>query len=599
MLRLVAYAPDGVRRFPVLRRELLIGSRSDCDICLPYTGVSQTHARLRFDGEELRIEDLGSRRGLSVGGRKVKDSSLGILDEVKVGSVTLLVEDVAPDELERSGAAATRVSPREPRFSPQAMLEHIADISNWVLADVESRRTLESLVTTLLNDFGGGALILLHGDLAGEPGTKFVTASDPRWLAAGDELLEQVHADRPDLDVGRSGELVGQLAGERAWIGYNAFLAMERSYLLLLALPRFDGSWSPVPSLRVLGDLLVLGLVHHVGWYEPILPGRSAQKDLVLAPGLVVGESAAMQHVVEQMRLATDPEVNVVLRGEHGVGKELIARSLHLSGPRRNAPFITTTCVGAAAPMLEAELFGAEIQGKDSLFRREGKLTLAHGGTLFVDRVDLMPLAVQERLVRFLRSGQVEPAGGRAATPADVRLICASAVPLEPVVARDEFRVDLAYRLSQLTLDVPSLRARREDLPLLIQAAINRFCHETGKRMQGITVKAMSALLAYDYPGNLEELDAVARELVFLCPPGRPIDVNVLPEKVRTSQIQAAGRIDSSSDLDLENLVARTELAAIREALKRAHGNKSQASRFLGLSRNGLAMKMERYGVKE
>jgi DNA-binding NtrC family response regulator len=280
------------------------------------------------------------------------------------------------------------------------------------------------------------------------------------------------------------------------------------------------------------------------------------------------------------------------------VGKELVARSLHLSSPRRQGPFVVATCLGATPAMLEADLFGAEVPGKESIVRREGKLLLADGGTLFLHHVELLPLELQARLVRFLRSGEVEPAGSRTATRVDVRLLASASGPLDPHVARDAFRVDLAYRLSQLALDVPALRARREDLPLLIQSTINRCCHETGKRMQGITVKAMSALLAYDYPGNLTELEAIARQLVYLCPAGQPIDVNLLPEKVRLSPVQAAARVDAGSDLDLDRLVAATERSAIREALRRAHGNKSHAARLLGLSRNGLAMKIERHGLK-
>ncbi|HVR11848.1 MAG TPA: helix-turn-helix domain-containing protein, partial [Thermoanaerobaculia bacterium] len=147
-------------------------------------------------------------------------------------------------------------------------------------------------------------------------------------------------------------------------------------------------------------------------------------------------------------------------------------------------------------------------------------------------------------------------------------------------------------------LVVPPLRERREDLPLLIQSYINRFCHETGKRLTGITVKAISALLSYDYPGNVAELENIMRHLVYLSPAGRPVDVGLLPEKVRHASLNTAARIDPASDLDLERLVGATEQAAMREALRRTHGNKSQAARLLGLSRNGLAIKMQRHGLR-
>ena len=143
---------------------------------------------------------------------------------------------------------------------------------------------------------------------------------------------------------------------------------------------------------------------------------------------------------------------------------------------------------------------------------------------------------------------------------------------------------------------MPALRERREDLPLLIQAAVNRCCHQTSKRIQGITVKAMEALAVYDYPGNLPELENIVRRLVYLCPSGQPIDDSMLPEEVRLAKIKGL-RPELASELNLERLVADCERAAIREALRRSNGNKSEASRQLGLSRNGLTMKMNRLGL--
>lgn len=600
MLRLVAYAPDGVRRFPVPRADLLIGSQPECDIYLPYTGVAQRHARLRYDGSELRIEDLGSRRGLLVSGKKVREASLAVLDEIRLGGVTLLIEDVAP-EVEKAPPAppGARVPAGPPRITPERMLEHLCRISEWVLADTESRITSEALVSEVLADFGGGVLFLLLGELD-QAGVKLVVSSEQEWLASGDQLLDQLRARREaGINLAEGGAFEGQLADDRAWVCHHAFTAVDRSYLMVVGLPRFaPGAWSPVEALRALGNFLILGLVHHVGWYEPILPGHQGQQDLTLDPGLVVGESQTMKRVIEELRTAVDPAVHVLLRGEPGVGKEQLARSLHLSSGRRHGPFIAVTCGGAKPTQIEADLFGAEVPGKGEPVRREGKIYLADRGTLFLDDVEQLPMELQERLVRFLRSSEVEPAGSRLAQKVDVRVIAGSRTPLEGVVARDLFRVDLAYRLSQMTIDVPPLRERRDDLPLLIQSCINRFCHETGKRMQGITVKAMSALLSYDYPGNIPELENIARQLVYLCPAGRPVDVNLLPERVRQGNIQAASRVDSSSELDLEKLVGSCEQAAIREALRRTHGNKSHAARLLGLSRNGLAIKMERHGLK-
>jgi transcriptional regulator with AAA-type ATPase domain len=522
--------------------------------------------------------------------------------------VTLLVEHVPPagagaapapaaGDGHGDGRPATPAGP--PTASPQRMIDHLARISEWVLADPESRVTSEALLRNILGDFGGGVMMLLHGDID-RPAIKLLVATDDLWLTAGEPLLAQVRERVDDrARPGPGGSFAGQLGGAAAWITYHFFVAVDRSYTLVFAIPgERPRGWDPAPALAAVGDLIILGLVHHVGSYEPILPGHQGAADLTLEPGLVVGESAAMQRVIDHLRGAVDPPVHVLLRGETGVGKEQIARSLHKSGPRRDGPLVTASCAGAAPMQIEADLFGAEVPGREGPVRREGKLLLADGGTLFLDDVEHLPLELQARLVRFLRSGEVEPAGSREARRVDVRVIAASRGPLEDYAARDLFRVDLAYRLSQFAVDVPPLRERREDLPLLIQSFVNRFCHETGKRMQGITVKAMSALISYDYPGNLAELENIARQLVHLCPAGQPVDVNLLPERVRLAALEPGTRVDATSELDLERLVASTERSAIREALKRTHGNKSQAARLLGLSRNGLAMKMDRYGVK-
>src|SRR5215203_5191511 len=192
MLRLVAYAPDGVRRFPVHRSELIIGSWPECDIHLPYTGVAQRHARLLYDGNELRIEDLGTRKGMLVSGRKVREALLEVLDEIRLGGVTLLVEDIVPLP-EKDAAPPPEENPADgpPRSTSGRMIEHLNRISEWVLADAESRTTSEALVTDVLADFGGGALFLLTGELEGA-GLKLVVTSDPVWLASGERLLDQL-----------------------------------------------------------------------------------------------------------------------------------------------------------------------------------------------------------------------------------------------------------------------------------------------------------------------------------------------------------------------------------------------------------------------
>jgi len=600
MYRLIAYAKNGVQRFPVSSRDLVLGSMPECDIYLPYTGVGRRHARILREDGGLRIQDLGSRRGVIVNGERVQEARLEVLDEIRLGTITLLVEDVVPAvEPDKPTPAAPEVPP-EPSITPEGMTRHLAAISQWVLIDTESSVTLESLVRSVLEDFGGGVYFLCLGGEPDNPGIKFVVSTKTEWLTTIGDLLDQVRVlCAAEQDPDRASWFEGRLDSQECSIFYTSLTAMERSYTVVCALPRFrPEEWSATPSFQALSDLLIQGLVHHVGRYEPILPGHGRRADLRLAPGLIAGESDAMRKVMEQLRSIADPEVLVLLRGEPGSGRELLARTIHLSSPRHEDSFLIVNCEGGDSRQIEADLFGAEVAGRDGPLRREGKIMLADGGTLLLEEPSFMNLDLQARLVRFLRTGVVEGPGDALPKEVDVRIIASSRLSLDACVAEDRFRVDLAYRLSQFTIDVPALRERRDDLPLLIQGYINRFCHETGKRVSGVTVKTMAALSRYDFPGNLKELENLARQMVYLCVSGQPVDVNLLPEEVRLSSVGAVKRIDENSELSLDRLVAACETAAIREALRRSHGNKSEAARLLGVSRNGLAMKIKRYNLR-
>lgn len=589
MLRLIAYVEDGARRFPLVRDEMTLGRDPGCEICLPYQGVGDRHARVRLRGERVEIEDLGSRRGLSVNGEKVRFAELALLDEVRIGTVSLLLEEVEGEAPVVLAALPERV---RGEARPEILLDHLATVSRWVLEDAASRRTLESLVTALLRDFGGGSAVLLQSTGEGES-VRFTATTDAHWLGIGEELRTAL-GDRDE------GELVLTANSDRpaAWVHASSFEAVTRRHRFFVVLPgEGPGSWNPGPGFSALGRLVAMGLIHHVGRYEPLLPGKEARPGLRLHPGLIAGESRAMQELLDQLDLALDPGVAVLLIGEPGSGRELVARSLHLSSPRSQAPFLVASCGGTEWRQIEADLFGAEIPGRDGRpLRREGKLVSAAGGTLLLQDIEELPLSLQGRLVRFLRAGEVEAVGSLGAVKSDVRIIASSRSSLEPLVANASFRTDLAYRLAQVSVKVPPLRDRREDLPLLLQAAINRFCHAAGKRVQGIGLRAMGLLTRYAWPGNLLELEAVVRQLVTLCPEGQPIGIEHLPAQVRSAELHQPSILDPESDLSMESIVAACEIAAIREALRRARGNRSEAARLLGLSRNGLALKMRRHG---
>ncbi len=600
MLRLIAYLEDGSRRFPLLRSDLLLGHRADCDICLPFPGVGAEHARLLLKDGVATLVDLGARTGIQVNGEKVEDRViLKPLDEIKVGRISLLLEEVKPAPAKKS--KDTMKKERVSRMTPARYLGHLSKVSHWVIADAVNRKTLENLVGSMLDDFGGGALFLLQTDAVTErESVRLTVVTDATWLGASPEIWDRIQRRIRD---GQDAVINDLETGENrpaAWVGGFSFSALARPYTVIFVLPRFvPGRWNPAPGMRSLGELLVLGMVHHVGRFEPILLGQTDQSELVTAPGMVVGESPAMKSLLEQMRTVIKSPVHVLLEGETGTGAREVAHSLHLSSKSRQGPFVVVEAQGADPTAVEADLFGAEVRGRGGqIFRREGRLMEADGGSLLIFGVETLPLNVQGKLMRYLRTGEFEPVGSLEQRRSRVRIVGYATENLDPLVARAAFRLDLAYHLGQIRILLPPLRNRREDLPLLIQAAFNRFCHETGKRVRGIGLKAMSLLTAYDYPGNLLELDNIVRHLVYLCPPSQPIDVTHLPETVRTAPLRGYTAKAETSDLHLGNLVPAVEKSAIREALRRSRGNRSQSARLLGISRNGLMMKMKRYGIE-
>jgi DNA-binding NtrC family response regulator len=621
-LRLAAYASDGVRRFDLERGDWWIGCAADATVQLSYDGVSPRHARLRWRDGEAWIEEVPGRRPVLLNGRRIRQAPLALLDEIRIGPVTLVVEELGGprgrDEAVAEAARAENPAAAGPSGAFDGHLRRLERLADWVLGDAPSRGTAEEHLGGLLRDLGGGAIFLLRTDV--EPaGVRLAVASDAAWFTAGPALLAQLpSAPRrggsaaagalaplasavPAAPLAQRGHFRGSLEGVPCWVVYRHFAGLDRRHVLLAALPPDAEGPGVAETLSVIASLLVLGLVHHVGRYEPLLPSASTQSGLRLAPGLLVGESLATERLLNALAAIAPSSEHVVLRGEAGTGKEAWALTLHLSSPRAGAPFLSLACAGAAPARLDAQLFGAVVAGRNGPLEREGLLTLADGGTLFVDQVDEMPPATQARLLRALRDGEVESASG-ARRRINPRLVLGTRESLETLATHERFRADLAHAVSRFQVEVPPLRERKAELPLLIQGLVNRFSHETGKRVQGITVDALATLTRYSFPGNWPELENVVRQLVHLCPSGQAIPRSLLPERLRSAEIlePAHRRVsggDGRGDLSLEALAAATEESAIREALRRAGGNKSQAARLLGLSRNGLAMKMNRLAI--
>ena len=330
---------------------------------------------------------------------------------------------------------------------------------------------------------------------------------------------------------------------------------------------------------------------------SPPLKPRRAVPELLFPEGYVIGNSAAILSVYRQLRHLLSGDIPILITGETGVGKEHIARILHASSARAGGPFEAVNCAAVPTELLEAELFGIEAGVATGVSRRDGRMVLARGGTVFLDEIGDMSPALQAKLLRALQEREVRPIGARHAVPLDIRVLAATNADLQERIAAGRFRADLYYRIAGYTLEVPPLRSRREDIPSFTEHFMKRFVAETGRPGCGITTRALRALVAAPWPGNVRELEHEVRRLVYLCPEGQPITSEMLSPAVLAPPLRPDVNVDG--DLTLGPRVAELERTMITLALARARGRQAAAARLLGISRYGLRLKIQRLEIKE
>jgi two-component system response regulator HydG len=308
----------------------------------------------------------------------------------------------------------------------------------------------------------------------------------------------------------------------------------------------------------------------------------------------IIAQSPAMLRLLETAAQVAASEATVLISGESGTGKELVAGVIHRNSPRKEGPFVKINCAALTETLLESELFGHEKGAFTGAERRkEGKFIQAHGGSIFLDEVSEMPLSMQVKLLRVLQEREVTRVGGESVIPVDVRLIVATNTHIPDLVQTGAFREDLYYRLNVVNLDLPPLRERRGDIPLLAQHFLEHFNQRNNKAIRGYSPQGMDALGRYHWPGNVRELmNAVERAVVlaresyldlsdfaFLTPEGEP------PAGDPPTEMPAGVPLES------------VEREAILRTLEAVGGNKSAAARQLGITRKTLASKLKKYGV--
>jgi Nif-specific regulatory protein len=312
--------------------------------------------------------------------------------------------------------------------------------------------------------------------------------------------------------------------------------------------------------------------------------------------GGIIGESPSMKRVFDQLKKVVDTRVTVLIEGETGTGKELVASAVHHWSNRRDKLFVATNCAAMPENLLESELFGHKKGAFTGATEdKKGLFLIADGGTLFLDEVGEMPLPLQAKLLRVLQEGEIRPVGSNVTKKVDVRIVAATNRDLEKEVAEGRFREDLYYRLKVFPLRIPPLRERREDIPLLAGHFLGKYANEFGREVGGFSQQAMELLQSYAWPGNVRELENEVQRLVIQLDDGEFVQPEHVSGRIRqVENVIDRVRPDKGT---LKEMMEQVEKWVLLEALREHDNNKTATAKSLGITREGLHKKLKNYGL--
>lgn len=598
-----------------LEGELLsIGRESSNGLCLEDPTVSRQHCELRLGESGWTITDLETRNGTFVNGVPVQSRLLADHDEIRIGASRLLFVhgDSAPLQGTTPACAhwglATRTleaAPSRSRYLREETLEDAhyqgsryrreltallnlsAQISeSRTLADFE-RCLMESAFQTIPAEVG--ALLLTDAETGVLNETRGWSLKGGASPAPGFPM-EELQA------VAEQGSALLLQGSDRATSLLAAPLASADASGGVVALESSPGS-EPFNSthLEWLSAACViaaptLAAIRRFQWLEN--ENRRLREEMSQRCNMV-GESPAMGELLRQVARSAPVDTTVLIRGETGTGKELVARAIHAGSRRSGRPFVAVNCATLSESLLESDLFGHE-KGSftGAVAQKRGKIEIASGGTLFLDEIGELAPALQAKLLRVLQEREFERVGGTAPIRADIRLVAATNRNLEEGVQAGTFRRDLYYRLNVITIEVPPLRARREDIPLLASYFLAKYAEKLPRRVLGFSPAARWRLKAYDWPGNVRELENTVERAMVLGTQDL-IQVEDLPESILERDLppgMGEGRY--------HDVVKATKRSLILAALSGAKGNHQEAARQLGLNPTYLSRLIRNLDLK-
>jgi transcriptional regulator with GAF, ATPase, and Fis domain len=601
-----------------------VGRGSECDLRIEDPLASRIHCRIERLGREVFVVDLGSANGTWVDGVKVERRSIGPHHAVRIGSTVLRLVGTFAERLAAAESTATQQLSRE-----REMLDIVVSTARALEVEERAERVAALLIdaaVSLTRAERGFVFLIQDGRTGLALGRNFARepVAAPESKISRTLLQKALQAPRPTLlqDAASDGEFAG--VASISDLGLRSLLAVPlrgagRVLGLLLVDHRLASG-----AFREDDVLLLAGLAAHAGAHLAAAEDRhelqathrrlnTLQRELgkrvqeraaarpletVGGSGLrgLIGLSQAMQKLYAEMERILRTEVPVLIQGESGTGKELVARALHVHGPRADKPFVVENCGALPDTLLESELFG-HVKGAFTGATRDrvGRFEEADEGTLFLDEVGETSEAMQSRLLRVLQEGEIRRVGSNDMLKVNVRVIAATNVDLLECVRAGRFREDLYYRLKVVSLDLPPLRARLGDVRMLAEHFLEQEASEAARLPRELTPEALEVLESYPWPGNVRELRNEMRRLCLL---GEgPVRTDDLSQEVRAGA-SAVTAPQPGGEASLPERLAALELAALKEALRAEPHNRSRAAQRLGITRFALQRKLEKYGLE-
>ncbi len=607
--RLVSIAgPLKGATFAVTESETSIGRESANRLSISDPSISRRHSVITREGDRFKIRDLESLNGTFVNDVPVKERGLEHGDRVRIGDylfLFLLEEgEVAPlshsvmldESVQVSGGATIQVRVAD-AFHLMArdlnVLMKISTTINSIRGLEELQRQLLELVFEVVPAQRGAILLVEETDerefasvfgldrrSGPSPAIRVSSTIARQVLREGVAILSNDVQDNESFDTAQS-----LIASQIRSLLCVPLVLLDRVlgaiYLdTSTAADRFDKDHLQLVTAIAGIAAVALENARHVEWLEG--ENRRLREDIQLEHNMV-GESTTLREVYQFIARVAPTDSTVLIRGESGTGKELAARAIHTNSARKSKPFVAVNCAALTESLLESELFGHEKGAfTGAIAQKKGKLEIADTGTLFLDEIGEMAPVLQAKLLRVLQEREFERVGGTRTLKVDIRLVAATNKNLEEAIKTGSFRQDLYYRLNVVSITMPALRERGEDVVLLARYFAERYGEKCNRRVRGISPEARARLMSYDWPGNVRELENAIERAVVLGTTER-----ILPEDLPEAVLETQA-LNPVASTRYHEAVVEAKKQLILNAIEQAHGNYTEAAKLLGVHPNYL-----------